>query len=197
MDIPELQIFLSQYKYILLFLGLIFEGPILMVAAGFLLHIGVFNFTPMFIAIFVGDMVGDIIWYCVGYFFAEPFLLKYGYFFGVTPEKLEKAKELFKRYQIKILLISKMTLGLGMALATLVAAGATKTSFRLYMLLNALGEFILISILLLVGYYFGYLYNNITQGFKMIFLFGLIVFISTLIFGFTKYMRTRILSTKL
>ncbi len=197
MFISGLHAFIIHFKYLLLFFGVIVEGPIIMVASGFLIHQGIFELLPAFIAIFAGDLAGDVAWYYIGYYFAEPFLRKHGHFLSVTPEGLEKAKLLFKRYHVKILLISKMTLGFGMALATLIAAGATRVSFRLYMLLNALGEFILIALLLVAGYYFGYLYASIAKGFKNFFLIGLVAFVALLIYGFTKYMKKKITADKL
>jgi membrane protein DedA with SNARE-associated domain len=72
--LPGFLSFLASYKYVLLFLGIAIEGPILMVASGFLILSGFFNPFYAFFTIMAGDLAGDIIWYYVGYFFAEPFL---------------------------------------------------------------------------------------------------------------------------
>ena len=175
---------------------MIFEGPIVMVASGFLYRQGFFEFVPMFTTICIGDLAADVGWYSLGYFFGEPFLKKHGHFFSVTPENFEKAKALFHKYHTKILLVSKMTLGLGMSLAVLMAAGASKVPFRMYIILNAIGEIVLVSILLILGYFFGNLYSLIDKGFKGLFLFGFVAFIAILTYGFANYMK-KVAATKL
>ncbi|MFA5827541.1 MAG: DedA family protein [Candidatus Paceibacterota bacterium] len=187
--IPNFLLILTSYKYLLLFMAIVIEGPILMVASGFLILLGFFEPIPTFLIILAGDLLGDIIWYYIGYFFAEPFLNKYGKFFKLNPEMFEKAKELFNKYHVKILLISKITIGFGMSLATLMAAGAIHIPLRKYLTLNFLGEVILVSILLSVGYFFGQLYSSIADTMKIYFVAGIIIIIGTSWYYFTKYIK--------
>jgi len=182
----------GQFKYLLVFLGVIIEGPFVMIASGFLLHLKVFSITPLFLSLVLGDLIADVGWYYVGYFILEPFLRKHGHFLSVTPELFEKAKNLFARYHIKILLISKITLGVGIALATLLAAGATKVSFRTYLILNAIGEIVLVAVLLVIGYFFGEVYDSIAKDFKIVFIVAAAVISILVIFGFSKYIKSKI-----
>ena len=122
--------FASYFRYPLIALGTFVEGPILMIASGFFYRTGFFEIVPLFIAILIGDLIGDVFWYMVGRYFAEPVLSKHGKFVGVTPDRFEKIKELFTKYHEKILIFSKLTIGLGFALGVLVVAGATKVSFK-------------------------------------------------------------------
>jgi membrane protein DedA with SNARE-associated domain len=130
-------------------------------------------------------------WYALGYYFGEPFLVKHGRFFSITPESFERAKVLFHKYHTKILIISKMTLGLGMALAVLMAAGAMKIPFKKYITLNAIGEVVLVGVLISIGYFFGNLYSIIDKGFKGLFLFGFTVLILAVGYGFAKYVKNK------
>ncbi len=187
--VPSFLLFLSGYKYLFLFVGIIIEGPILMMASGVLIHTGFFSPIPTFLVIMAGDLLGDIIWYYIGYFFAEPFLRKFGKFFKITPEIFNKAKELFQRHHVKILLISKMTVGLGISLATLMAAGTTHVSLKKYISLNFLGEIFLVSMLLSVGYFFGQLYNSIADALKIYFVAGAVAVIGTLLYYSTRYVK--------
>ena len=72
--------FASYFRYPLIGVGVIFEGPVLMVASGLLYRTGFFELTPLFIAILIGDLVGDVFWYVVGRYFADPILKKQGKF---------------------------------------------------------------------------------------------------------------------
>lgn len=191
--VPHFLLFLSNYKYILLFFSIIIEGPILMIASGFLILTGFFNPIYAFLVILVGDLVGDVIWYYIGYFFAEPFLKKYGKFFKITPEIFEKSKNLFHKYHEKILFFSKITIGLGISLATLLTAGASHISFRKYIMLNFLGEIVLVSMLLSIGYFFGQMYFSIADTFKVYFTVGTILFVGTFLFYLIRYLRRKII----
>jgi len=166
-----------QLKYLLLFLGVVVEGPVIMVACGFLLRLAVFEFWPMYITILLGDLTGDVIWYYVGHFFAEPFLRRFGKYFGINKENLESAKDLFQKHHLRILFISKITLGLGAPLATLISAGASNVPFRRYMKINLLGEIFLVLGLLGIGYFFGHVYSSISGDLKTIFLIALAIIV--------------------
>ncbi|MFA6459595.1 MAG: DedA family protein [Candidatus Paceibacterota bacterium] len=185
-------VFVSQFKYFLLFLGVIVEGPFLMIASGFLLHKGVFDFLPLFVALVTGDLVADVGWYYLGYFFMDPILKKHGHFLSVTPEVLEKTKALFHRFHTKILFISKITIGFGMAIATLMLAGATHIPIKKFLVLNLIGETVLVAALLALGYFFGGMYDSIVEGFKTIFLIGAVVFSLVLVWGVSHYTKQKI-----
>ncbi|MBI5138329.1 MAG: DedA family protein [Candidatus Vogelbacteria bacterium] len=177
-------------KYPIVAIGATIEGPILMIAAGFLLSVEVFTFWPLFIALVMGDLIGDVIWYYVGYFFAEPIIKKHGHILSVTPELFLRAKSLFHKYHLKIMVISKVTMGFGMCLATLMAAGATRIPFVRYMAINLFGELILVSVLLSIGYTFGSLYSFIAKDLQLYFLIGIIVIASAGITVFVRFAKS-------
>lgn len=185
-------IFLYSFRYIALFLGTIIEGPIIMIASGFLIHTGFFDLLPAFISIIFGDLAGDVIWYGVGYYIAAPILNRKGKFLSITPELYEKTKELFHKYHTKILIISKLTIGFGMALAILIAAGATKVSFKRYMYLNTVGEVFFVGYMLTIGYFFGKLYVAVPPSLKRVFIGFWAIIIVLLINLFSKYMKKKI-----
>ena len=184
----------GAFKYPIIFIGTIVEGPLLMIASGFLLRLGVLSLIPLYFTLWAADLLADIGWYYVGYFFADRFVARFGRYFGVTPELFAKAKGLFARYHDKILLISKATIGFGMALGTLIAAGATRVPIRRFIALNAIGELGLVAFLLAVGYFFGQLYGSIAGGFKFVFAAAAALVAVAFVFGFSRYMKGRIAS---
>jgi len=185
----------GPFRYALVFVGAIVEGPMLMIACGFFYRQGVFALLPIFVSLFLGDLLADLVWYYLGRYFAEPILRRHGHFLSVTPELLEKGKGLFHRYHEKILIISKMTIGFGMAIGTLMAAGATKVSLRTFLTLNGLGELFLVTALLSIGYFFGSLYNVIASDFRIAFLVGAVVLVLLCMYGLTRFMRKKIVET--
>lgn len=187
--------FSTTFKYLLLFIGVIVEGPILMVVCGFFLRLGVLDLLPVFLVLFAGDLLADSFWYFVGARFGERFFEKHGGLFGLTTERFVRVKELFHRFHDGILFISKVTIGFGMAIGILVVAGASRLPFRRFMFLNALGEVVLVSTLLAIGYMFGELYGTISEGFREVFAIGTFILAGVVIYGFANFMRLR-LSTK-
>jgi len=175
--IHNLIIFIESSKYILLFIGAIFEGPVVMIAGGFLWHIGQFQFMPMYIALVLGDFTADIVWYMVGYIGARPLVRKYGKYLKITPEILDKVEYEFNKYHEKILIISKLTMGFGFALAILIFAGIAKVSIKKYVTINLFFGFIWTILLIILGYIFGNIYNLIPASFKYIFLLTMLAVI--------------------
>lgn len=182
---------LSYYRYLLAFALAIVEGPIVMVGSGLLLRLGFFYFWPIYLALMLGDFVADIGWYAVGYFGARKFVDRWGHIFSLTPEVMERMDKLFKEHHDKILFLSKITMGFGFALATLIAAGMSRVPFKKYALFNFLGGFIWTGLLVGVGYFFGQLYTLLGKGFKIAFIVFLAVFILALLFGLGKYFKKR------
>lgn len=162
-------VWVNASKYFLLFLGCIVEGPVVMVASGFLYRIGNFDLLPMYIALLSGDFVADIGWYTFGRFGGRPLVVKFGGRFGITEHSIEKIQKRFYKYHEKILIISKLTMGFGFALVTLVVAGLLHVPFKKYVTLNLIGGFIWTGLLIVVGYFFGNVYASITGSEKIVF----------------------------
>lgn len=186
-----------QFKYALVFLGVIVEGPLLMVACGFLYKMGVFDLFPLYMTLVMGDLVSDVGWYYIGYFFAKPFLQRFGKFFGFKEEHLEKVHELFHLYKNRILIISKVTIGFGMAILIILFAGMTKIKLKTFLLLNSIGETIMVGALLALGYFVGNLYTYLDKGYRDITLFGTAVVIIAIIYRFSKYAKEKVLGNEL
>ena len=166
----NITVWVESSKYILLFLGALFEGPVVMIASGFLYKLGQFNFLPMYLSMVGGDFTGDILWYCVGRFGTRSTIFKYGHFLGITPENLKKVEDRFHRYHQKILIISKLTIGLGFSLIVLIVAGIFKVPFKNYVIINLIGGFIWVAFLITVGYFLGNIYITIPGSVKIIFI---------------------------
>ena len=168
-------IFLESSKYILLFIGTIFEGPVVMMTSGFLYKLGQFDFLPMYLCLVFGDFVADIGWYCLGRYGTRNTIFKYGHFLGLTPEILEKVENRFHKYHQKILIISKLTMGLGFAFIVLIVAGIFKVPFKNYVFLNLVGGFIWTAFLITIGYFLGNVYTMISGPMKIVFVVFVII----------------------
>lgn len=184
--------YLATYRYVLIVPITIIEGPIIMVLCGFLLRFGTFDLIPLYCILILSDLIGDVSWYCVGRYWGEPFVLKYGKYFSVNAKTLAKATALFHKHHDKILFISKITMGFGFALVTLITAGIAKVPFKKYLMFNVAGQFVWTGVLLGVGYAFGNIYTSIDKGFRDVALVALIIMALAIVYGFGKYISKRV-----
>ncbi|NVN97019.1 DedA family protein [Candidatus Nomurabacteria bacterium] len=159
---------IDSSKYILLFLGMIVEGPLIMLTSGFLYKLGQFSFLPMYLVLVFGDFTADMIWYCIGRFGTRSTIFKYGHYVGITPDKLEKIERGFHKYHQKILIINKLTMGFGFSIVTLVVAGMFKVPYKNYIILNLIGGFIWTLILVTLGYFLGNIFSVVPTSMKVV-----------------------------
>jgi membrane-associated protein len=183
---------LLTFRYPIAFPLAIAEGPVVMLVSGFLVRLGFFEFWPIYLILVAGDLTGDVLWYLLGRHGARSFIEKYGRFFSITEENVEKAERFFHDHQGKILFISKITMGFGFALVTLIAAGAAKVPFKKYLTFNFFGEFIWAGFLVGMGYFFGQLYTLVDRSLRWAFIIAMIVVALSAGYGFGKFMRNKI-----
>lgn len=180
---------LIQFRYFLIVPVTLVEGPVVMMVSGLLIKLGYLSFVPAYLLLMLGDLLGDIIWYGVGHAYGHRFIKRFGKYFSVTEEGVETMKRVFHRHHAKILFISKITMGLGFALVTLMAAGMSKIPFRRYLLLNFAGQFIWTGVLVSVGYLFGNFYVTLDSILGKIFLAAAFIMFFLCLIGFGKYMK--------
>lgn len=188
---------LLNYKYLLVFLLSIVEGPVIMTLSGFFLRLDYFTFWPLYITLMAGDLAADILWYGIGYYGAFPLIRKYGKFLNITEKMVQKTETAFHKHQNKILFLSKITMGLGFALVILITAGIVRIPFRKYLTFNALGQLFWTGFLLAIGYLFGNLYLAINQGLRTASLVAFVVIVGAAVYGVGKYLQKRNAQEKL
>lgn len=175
---------------IIIFVSFI-EGPILAVFCGLLIKLGDAPFWPAYIALMAGDLLGDTVWYWVGRTFGHRFVVRFGHYVSITEDALKTVERLFHKYHDRILIVSKLTMGLGFAVATLVTAGITKVPFKRYFTINFCCQFLWTAFLLFIGYMFGNLYVSVDNIFGKISVAALFVFAFLVLVGYGKYVKKK------
>ncbi len=147
---------LANVSYLVLFVIMVVEGPIATSAAAFAVHLGFFTLPMIFILSVAGDIVGDFIYYGIGWASRETLITKHGHRFGLTPEKLARFDAAFKKHTIKSLVIAKLAPAIPGPV--LIAAGALRMPLWTLIWLSfalAVPKYLLF---MLLGYEFGDLY---------------------------------------
>jgi len=105
---------ISSYGYFGMFLGMILEAIIIAIPSelilatgGILAGNGIFSFWGAFLTGLFGSVFCAIIIYFMGYWGGKPFIKKYGKYFFMKEEELEKSDSWFNRYGMTAALIGR------------------------------------------------------------------------------------------
>lgn len=171
---------LNQIKFIgypLMLLIMIVEGPVATLLAAFAASLGFFNVYIVLILSMLGDIIGDIILYSLGYFGGAKTLEKAEKILKIKPELILKIEKLFNDHGKKTIFAVKSTTGL--CWITFIAAGSVRMKFKEFILGSFFGGIIWSGFLVIMGYFFGYAFEQINDYIKYA---GLIIFAVVAIF---------------
>jgi len=150
-----------DYKYWILIPTAFLEGHIITLIAGFLSRLGYLNPFLAGVCVAFGNLLGDVALYWLGYYKGANVATSWGKYFGITEASIERVTNIFHTHKKRILLISKLTNGFGLAMAVLFTAGITRIPFRAFMFWNIIGEILWTGILVSLGFFLGHLYTVI------------------------------------
>lgn len=105
---------IGNYGYIGMFLGMVLEAVIIAIPSelilatgGILASKGIFSFMGAFLTGLVGSVFCAIVIYFMGYFGGRPFIKKYGKYFYMKEEDIEKSDSWFNKYGMLSALIGR------------------------------------------------------------------------------------------
>lgn len=182
---------LLQNSYPLMFVGMIIEGPTIIAAASFAVTMGYFNLGIIFILAILGDIVGDFIFYSLGYFGRTAIIEKYNRRFKIPKIKMDKLKNLVEKHPWKIITIIKLSPLLPMP--GLITVGSTHLSPKKFIKIILSIIIPKTIIFMALGYFFGHAYNQIYKLIKNG-VYGIIIII---VFIFLMQYFYRKISTKI
>lgn len=155
---------IGNFGYFGMFLGMILEAVIIVIPSelilatgGILASNGIFSFLGAFIVGLLGSVFCAALIYAMGYFGGRPFIEKYGKYFFMKKEDIDKSEKWFQKYGMFAAFIGRnfpivrtfISLPIGMA----------KLSFAKFILYTTLGSIPWTLLFVGAGYYLG---NNWT-----------------------------------
>ena len=152
---------LMSWKYLALFPLLIVEGFVVTIVAGFLVSTNTLSFYPTLLTVVLGDISSDIFYYSLGYRGSGLLKSKLAKLIGLEASRVKRVEVLYKKHGGKILVIAKLTNAL--SLAAIVAAGLIKMPFRQFIIFCVVTAIPKALILILIGYFFGQAYTDVSQ----------------------------------
>lgn len=155
---------LPYWGYPLMFVLMFFEGPFATMIAAFLASQGYFNVGIVFFLSLVGDVLGDIGLYHIGYYGGPHIIEKAQKFLKIGDATVEKLKNKFHQNSSRIIFYVKSTTGL--CAITFILAGTLRMKFARFLKYSFLGGLVWSSLLIVLGYFFGYAAAQISQYIK-------------------------------
>ena len=143
-----------------------FPSEVVMIPAGFLAARGELGLAPaaaLVAAILVGilgSLLGAFVNYYLALWVGKPFLLKYGKWFFVKPEPLNRACEVFNRYGAATTFVCRLIPVIRQLIS--IPAGISRMPLASFALFTGLGAGIWSAILALIGFWLGRTAGDIT-----------------------------------
>ena len=178
---------LESYRYLFLILGAPVFGPPVSLAAGIFIRLGSLDLLLTIACLMIIELAGDIVWYSLGFHFGHRFVGFFGAYVGITENHIAKVTALYHRYHDRIILISKLTAGFGIAPTVLFVAGLSRVPFFRYMLINALGQVVWTSTMLSIGYFFGMYVEAVSNDLTRYSVIGGIILFVAIVVGLANH----------
>ena len=151
---------IENYGYLIVFFGVVlgtmgvpFPSAAILLASGVLVQQGHLGLKGAIVCGVFGAIVGNQIGYWVGYQAGRPFVLKWGRYVKLTPERLERVEGLFARHGGKAVFAARF-FSVSRLLEALVA-GMSRMHWGTFLFYSALGGAVWATAVVLVGYFFG------------------------------------------
>lgn len=156
----DIQTLIHHYGYFGVFfflfmenLGIPFPAETTLTISGIEWTQGVFKLLPLLVAASLGNILGSTIAYSIGRFLGRPVIVRLGKYIGITNERLDKANEMFAKYQSPVVLFGKFIAGIRILIPYL--AGINKMSFAVFTIYNAVSAVVWAGVFIIVGKYIG------------------------------------------
>ena len=151
---------IHQYGYLGMFLGMVLEAVIIIIPSEAILATGgilasrkIFSFWGAFLIGLVGSVFCAIVIYFMGYFGGKPFIKKYGKYFLMKEEDIEKSDSWFNQYGLIGALIGRNF----PIIRTLISLpiGIMRLSFFKFLIYTIIGSIPWTFVFVYVGYTLG------------------------------------------
>jgi membrane protein DedA with SNARE-associated domain/membrane-associated phospholipid phosphatase len=151
---------IEQYGYLLVFFGVMAEsmgvplpGETILISAGIVAQRGHLDLGDTILFGILGAVVGDQIGYWIGRQGGRPFILRYGRFVFITPERLGRAEAFFARHGGEAVFMARFFSGLRVFGA--LVAGMSRMRWVTFFVYNVLGGAVWATAVVLAGYFLG------------------------------------------
>lgn len=161
--------------YAVIFLGLIFEGEVVVITTGVLAYLGALDFTLSLVFIFTGSFVKTFVLYYLGEILNKKF--SYNKFFQYIEKRVLYFMPRFEQKPFWSIFLSKFIMGTNYLV--ILFSGYKKINLKTFLKAEIISTFIWAPLLLSIGFFFSQTAISIS---KEIGKFSMIIFILIVVF---------------
>lgn len=164
-DMQSILSLIQSQSYLLIFILMIFEGPIVTVAASFAASLGLLDIYIIFLLSLLGNQVPDIFFYFIGRHSRGPRIERWLSKLGINKSKIKKLENGYKKHAGKTLTFIKLIPPL--PVPGLILAGFTRVPIKKFLFISLLFNLVSTIVATLAGYYIGIAAGSIFKYFKI------------------------------
>jgi membrane protein DedA with SNARE-associated domain len=147
-----------HYGYLIIFIGVMlgttgipFPSAVILLTAGALVQQGHLELRDAIVFGILGAIIGNQIGYWVGHKGGRPFVLKWGRYVKLTPERLERVERFFLRHGGKAVFAARF-FSVFRVLGALIA-GISRMRWYTFFLYSVLGGMVWVAAVVVAGYF--------------------------------------------
>src|SRR5215212_7311266 len=151
---------IEQYGYVVILFGVMLEstgvplpGETILLASGVLVQQGHLDLEDAIVFGILGAVMGDQLGYWAGREGGRRFVLRWGRYVFISPERLARAEAFFERHGGKAVFLARFFSGLRLFGA--LVAGISRMRWATFILYNVLGGAVWATAVVLLGYFLG------------------------------------------
>jgi membrane protein DedA with SNARE-associated domain len=130
-----------------------FPSEVIMIPAGYLAHKGEMNIYIIVVVGTVGSVAGALFNYYIAVYFGRKFILKYGKYFFIKEETLDKLEAFFTKHGELSTFNGRLIPGIRQLIS--LPAGLARMNIAKFSFYSALGAGIWVIVLVIIGYLLG------------------------------------------
>jgi len=157
---------LTHFKYVAIFLGTFFEGPLVGLLVGVLSKTNQIQIGWGYFAHVFGDLSADMVYFSLGYFGGRKLLPKLAKWLHFDPEESEKSRKFLHKHAYKIIIFGKISHIFGFPI--LIGVGLARYSIKKFFIFDLIATLIKSALLIGLGYFFGSLLQQTNNTFVFV-----------------------------
>jgi membrane protein DedA with SNARE-associated domain len=182
--------FLQTSGYGIMFIIMLVEGPIITYIAAFAASLGIFNVFYVFILSFLGNFLGDLIFFFIGRISKESMVDEYESR-SLNPTRRNKLKTYLETNPGRTIAVIKLTPFL--PIPGLILAGASNIKFKKFLVYSVLVTICYSLTMVLLGFYSGLAFLTIAKYVKYIeYLIGGTIILVLFVFLLFRFVSKRV-----
>ena len=157
--------FIAGSSYFIIFVIMVIEGPLITIITAFAASLGVFDVRIIFLLSILGNLIPDVVFFFIGKFSRGGYIEKRLRSFKLGEKRICQLENGMKNHAGKTLVIAKLTPFIPIPAILLAGFGKVPTAkfFKIVLIFNIIAS----TLAVLIGYYFGVVYDNVARYFKL------------------------------